>query len=77
VDNEATDIEKAKCAKHVKQEKTLAIWIGQLNTKIITKINEVIKERVAIIFKYSPVYYHCFKCSSNMFLFCNYHKNVL
>jgi bifunctional DNase/RNase len=33
VANEATDIEKAKCAKHVKQEKTLAIWIGQLNTK--------------------------------------------
>jgi len=72
VDNQASaDVEKAKCAKHEKQEEeeALAIRIGQLNAKKCTATDEVIKERVKIICKYSPVYCLCIKCSSNVFFF--------
>jgi hypothetical protein len=68
VDNEASaDVEKAK---HEKQEERLAIRIGLLNAKKYTATDEVIKETVKIICKYSPLYCHCIKCSSNVFCFC-------
>ena len=70
MDNEASaDVERAKCAKHEKQEEALAIRIGQLNAKKCTATDEVIKEWVKIICKYSPVYCHCIKCSSNVLFF--------
>jgi hypothetical protein len=72
VDNKASaDIEKAKSAKHEKQEEALAIRIGQLNAKKCTATDGVIKERMKMIYKYSSVYCCCIKCSSNVFLFCN------